>query len=304
MVDRLQKLLEKRAEKLRKKQEREDIKKEKAKEKKKQQRKERAKKLKKKLNQRAYAKRRKEELERRNKTGNDVGPYSIYIMKNNRKIRSVGLYWWKKDAYEAYNNAIQKNQENTRFPDVVETKRYGKSGKSFESQKIKYEIVMVKKVKEGEKTESSFRNEQGKFIKNVILDSNTHIIVEKHDWLVEKKFCIYGYHPYKDKKTYNFILNNMLFCNDDVGEDMRRVMVFKHRVIIQHLEDFDYVTCYDNHQAKQLYDMLQDDVIKAKKKYIVFMGEVVPDRVSQWIDKFEEKTGICRLSLGHCHISH
>ena len=84
-----------------------------------------------------------------------------------------------------------------------------------------------------------------------------------------------------------------------VGDEMRRVMVFKNKVIIQYLDDFDFVTCYDNDQAKTLYDTLQNDITKLKKKYIVFMGEAVPDAASKWLDKFEEKTGISRKSLMH-----
>jgi hypothetical protein len=45
--------------------------------------------------------------------------------------------------------------------------------------------------------------------------------------------------------------------------------------------------------------MLQSDITKLKKKYIVFMGRVVPELVSSWIDKFEEKTGWNRHKLYH-----
>ena len=84
--------------------------------------------------------------------------------------------------------------------------------------------------------------------------------------------------------------------NEDVGEEMRKIMVFKNRVIIQYLEDFDFVTCYDNNQAKTLYDMLQKDITNMKKKYIVFMGETTS---TKWLDKIEEKTGWNRISISH-----
>ena len=39
--------------------------------------------------------------------------------------------------------------------------------------------------------------------------------------------------------------------------------------------------------------------MKAKKKYIVFMGKIVPELVTKWMDKFEEKTGWKRNAIKH-----
>ena len=87
--------------------------------------------------------------------------------------------------------------------------------------------------------------------------------------------------------------------NEDVGEEMRRVMVFKNKLIIQYLDDFDFVTCYNNKQAKTLYDKLEKDVSKLNKKYVVFMGETRATNIKKWLDKMEDKTGWKRNSLMH-----
>ena len=52
-----------------------------------------------------------------------------------------------------------------------------------------------------------------------------------------------------------------------------------------------------NDQCKLLYDKLQADILSLKKKYIVFMGEIVPDLITKWIDRFEEKTGWKRNAI-------
>ncbi len=116
---------------------------------------------------------------------------------------------------------------------------------------------------------------------------------------IKLKGKVYGYHPVKDKKPYTFILENLLLNNEDVGEEMRRIMVFKNKLIIQYLDDFDFVTCYDNKQAKMLYDRLEKDITSLKKRYIVFMGETKSTNIQRWLDKFEEKTGWKRKSLMH-----
>lgn len=288
----LKRLLEIEEERKKRREEKARLKKEKEKEKKRLKSIERRKKQNRKSNKKQYQKRRKEELERRKAEGEEQAYFSIYITKNRKKIRFVANSWWKKEAYRLFNEAIERNKEKAVFPQTVYTNR--KNG-AHEASDVKYEILLVKKVKEGENTVSSFRNDEGKFVDN-ITNWKDHIIVDKHDWLVEEQFGVYGYHPVKDKKTYTFILNNVLLSNEDIGEEMRSVIVYKNRVIFQYLEDFDIITCYDNEQAKKMYDMLQNDVTKLKKKYVVFMGETKDEK---WIDKIEEKTGWNRLSISH-----
>ena len=289
----LKRLLEIEEERKKKREEKERIKKEKETEKKRLKKIEHKKKLRKKQNRRAYLKRRKVELDKHKEMGDEYGYYSVYITKNRKRIRFVGTAWWKIDAYKIYNGAIEGNRKKVVFPKTVETNR--KSG-AHEAIDVKYEILLVKKTQDGEETVKAFRNEGGKFVDNVISDWENHVIIDKDDWYVEEKFGVYGFHPRKDKKTYTFILKNLLLNNEDVGEEMRRVMVYKNKVIIQYLEDFDFISCYDNNQAKTMYDMLQKDISKLKKKYIVFMGETTSDK---WIDRLEDKTGWNRQSILH-----
>ena len=244
-------------------------------------------------NRKSYLKRRQIELDRRKSIGDEYGLFSVYITKNKKKIRYVGRAWWKSDAYKIYNDAIESNCQKAIFPKTLGTNR--KNG-AHEQIDIKYEILLVKKTKEGENNVKAFRNENGKFVNNIITDLENHVIVDKHDWFVEETFGVYGYHPIKDKKTYTFILNNLLLNNEDIGDEMRKIMVYKNKVIIQYLEDFDFITCYNNEQAKKMYDMFEKDITKLKKKYIVFMGET---KSKKWIDKIEEKTGWNRNSILH-----
>lgn len=290
----LKRLLELAEEKRKRKEEKERIKKEKEEEKLRLKKIKHQKMLKKKQNKRAYTKRRNKELEERRKNGDEYAWFSVYVTKNRKKVRFIGSSWWKNDAYQIYNNAIEKNRERIRFP---KTEMFSRKDK--ENIKLNYEILLVKKVQEGEETVAPIKNKEGRYVDNIISDLENHIIVDKDDWFVEEQFGVYGYHPYKQKKTYSFILNNLLFNKEDTGDEMRRIMVFRHRVIIQYLEDFDMISCKDNQQAKKLYDMLQDDVIKAKKKYIVFMGETVTEAASKWLDRLEDKTGQNRTSLLH-----
>lgn len=288
----IKKLLEIEAEKKAKREEREKLKKEQKIEKERLKKLEHKKKLKKKQNKRAYNKRRKAELAERAKIGDEKGYYSLYITKNRKKIRSLGKVTWKSAAYQKFNDAIEKNRENTHFPKTLQEN----SKERNKDTELKYEILLIKKVNEGENTTASFRNEDGKYIDNIIEGCNTHIILEKADWFVEETFQIYGLHPQKQKKPYTYILNDMILPNVDNPYDMKRVMIYHNKLIIQYLEDFDFIVCYNELQCEKLYDKLQSDLEKMKKKYVVFMGHIVPQLVSEWIERFEDKTGWTRAS--------
>ena len=289
----LKRRLEIEAERKRRKEEKARIKKEKEDEKKRIKKIEHLKKLRKKQNRRAYLKRRKAELEKRKENGDEFGYFSIYITKNKKRVKFLGCSWWKTDAYKIYNGAIEKNKSNTIFPKTYSTDR--RKG-SHTKKDLYYEIILVKKVQDGEKTANSFRNKDGKFIESIITDWENHKIIDKHDWFLEETFAIYGYHPKKDRKTYSFIMNKFLVEQEDCADEMKKIMVFKNRVIIQYTDDFDFITCFDNKQARKLYDMLQKDAIRLKMKYVAFMGQT---KSTKWIDKIEEKTGWNRNSIIH-----
>lgn len=288
----LKRQLEIDAERKAKREEKARIKKEKEEEKKRLKKIAHKKKLKSKQNKRAYQKRRNAELERRKHLGDEQGYFSVYITKNRKRIRYIGASWWKTDAYKIFTNAIEGNRKKVLFPQSEITQKN-------EAIPVKYEILLVKKTKEGESNVSEFRNDIGKYVTNIITDWDDHVIIDKADWFIEAKFGIYGYHPYKDKKTYSFILNNLLLNNANTGDEMRRIMIYKNKLIIQYLEDFDFITCYNEDQCEELYAKLQKDITKLKKKYIVFMGKIVSDLISSWIDKFEEKTGWERYKFSH-----
>ena len=119
----LKRLLEIEAERKRKKEEKARIKKEKEEEKKRLKKIEHKKKLKQKQNRRAYLKRRKAQLEERKKIGDEFGSFSIYIVKNHKRIRFIKRTLWKTDAYKIYNEIIEKNRKKTQFPQTIYTER-------------------------------------------------------------------------------------------------------------------------------------------------------------------------------------
>lgn len=277
-------------EKKRKKEERERKKKEKELEKQEKKKIAHKKKLKQKQNKRCYAKRRAKELELRKKNGDEYAYFTILLTKNRKRIKRIGAAWWKTDAYKIYNEAIEKNNSIVEFP----IKYRDKSNTTI--QPVIYEIVLIKKVNENDETIARFRNCDGKFVDNIIIDKIQHIIVAKSEWLVEETFNVYGYHPIKDRKNYSFILNNIILDNVTKKYDIITIMTYKNKLLINYVDDFDFVTCRNSEEAQRLYIKLEKDIPKNYKKNVLFLGEVSKNRTNIIIDKMVEKTGWSRQS--------
>lgn len=281
------------AERKARKAERERIKQEKLKqlekEKKERKRIARKKRLKSKQNKRAYAKRRKVELEQHAKEGDEYGYYMILLMKDKCKTKRLAFRRWRNSIMSDFDNIINKNRDEVSFP-----KHFIKSTDGNSQIKTDYEIVIVELLKNGEDNSTRLRNEHGKYIEHVIVDNKNYALIRKDAWWEEEYFSVYGYDPLTDKKPFKFIMENIVLKNVD-RENMRRIFVHKHRVFIQYDTDFDFISCRNNYDAKRLYDAMLKQC--NNNKYILFTGQLPKTQVSWLYKKMEEKTGWSYLTI-------
>lgn len=278
--ERMQIKAEKEAEKKR-------IKEEKKKEKERLKKIERAKKSRQKINKRYYNKIRAKKLAEKAKAGDEQGSYLVLLVKDKKRYDKLGEYRWKNDAFKAYNEAIEENSK-VGFPVQTLVSKIGNATK-----KVEYEIIIASLLKKDEESNvTQFRNKEGKYVDTVVMDRKRHCIIAKHDWLIEETFYVYGYHPIRDRKTYPFILNNIVLNNINSKDDIRSITTHKNRLFINYINDFDFVVCKNSTEAGRLYLTLQKDIPKEYKDYILFLGEIVQkNSVTKLLDRIAEKTG-------------
>lgn len=267
--------------------ERQKKKKEKEKEKKRLKSIERHKKSRSKSNKKYYAKIRKQQLAERYALGDENTFFTILLTKNRYKVKRIGAARWKTDAYKIFNEAISKNREEVKFP--VEFANTDTNGQ----RKNIYELVMITSSPDGERI-TKLKNKEGKYVDNIIRDKSNHIIVDKHEWLIEETFHVYGYHPLRDRKTYDFILNEVLLKNIFDKYDIRTIITYRNKVFIKYIDDFDFILCKDASEAIRLAAKLEKDAPKELKKNIIYLGEINRKFVPQLVNDMIEKTGWTR----------
>lgn len=296
----LEKILKRREEERLKKEEKERIKAEKKAEKERLKKIEHKKKLRKKQNKRAYKKRREAQLEERRKNHDKFAYYMIVIMKNRKRVKRIGTTWWKTDAYNIYNNAIEENESSVICPVEIHETANGIPVDGSSTIDIKYEIMIVEKIGKDEDKVKKFKNEDGKFIDNVIIDSDYKIIA-KHNWLVEEKYSVYGFHPKKQRKDAHYILEEMLLKNS-CRDNTKRVFLYNNKIVIQYDTDFDFITCKTDKEAERLYDILEKNVKKQKKnKFILFTDKLNKNMTTWFLNEMEKKTGWTREACKRIH---
>lgn len=289
----LERLKREKAERERKKAEREEKKRQKEQAKKEEQRKKHKKVMRHRANKRYYKKKRGIVLKQHKEKGDVYAYHMVLVMRNNHVVERIGAAWWRSTAYEIYNNAIEKNRKEVKFPlQITEQSKIGKT-EVRKAQKEKFEIMIVQKIKEGESNVAHFRDEYGRLVENVIInDKGAHVIVDKDYWLVPEHFKVYGYHPVKDRKDFDFILNELVL-NRDKHPDIRRVFTYLNKLIIQYDLDFDFVTCKTKTEAQRLYNTLEKFV--GDSDYVFFTGTITSREQSMlFLNKLEEKTGWSR----------
>ena len=278
------------AEREAKKAEREKKRKEKEKEKLRLKRERHRKVVKSRQNRRYYKKVRAKRLKERAKNGDVYGYYMVLLMKNRQRIGKIGKAWWKTEAYRLFNDAIAANREDVKYP--VKICESGNSGKTWSNE---YEIIIVQKVTDDVfKDKVTFiRDEHGKFIEHAIIDNDKYIILDKAEWYVDEKFNVYGYHPIKNRKTFKFILDNIVL-KDLERDTSRRIFTYKNKLVVQYDSDFDFVTCKTQEEAERLYDTIQSET--DGNPYLLFTGRLSKDMGRWFVDEMMEKTGWTRAA--------
>ena len=133
----------------------------------------------------------------------------------------------------------------------------------------KDEYLILEKNRYGDKEDGLLRNEYGKIIKHKIINSTKWIIREKAIRLIEETFWVYGYDPKADRKTYQWIFNDLLIGNLDTQYDIIRILVYKNKLIIKYdSKPISMIMCKNKSDAIRLYNKISEDVRNNKLKQI------------------------------------
>ena len=199
--------------------------------------------------------------------------YKIVSCRNGKQNKFVGKYKTIEDAYEKFN---ELKENKVIFPRT--TKNFGALENSLD------EYLLIER---SDSDNSVLRNEYGKLVEQT-LNTEGWIVADKFRYYQEETFSIFGFDKRSERKTFQWIYDNMLYYGIDTKFDFKRVLVYKNKVIFKYDDDYmDIIICKCYSDAVRFYNMMQEWAKKDKSKQILFVGDY--SELSERRTKLEEE---------------
>lgn len=190
--------------------------------------------------------------------------YKIITTINGKQNGYIGSYQTYADAYAKLQELIKTNDE------VVFPRKF------LNSEIINFskdEFLILEKNRHGDKEDGLLRNEYGKIVKHKITNNTKWVVREKAVRLIEETFWVYGHDPKADRKTYQWIFNELLLANIETQYDIIRILVYKNKLIVKYdAKPMSMVMCKNRSDAIRLYNTLSEEIRKCKLKQIICVG--------------------------------
>lgn len=210
----------------------------------------------------------------------------IIVTSYNKQISQLYSNNLYSRALKKFNELVEENRKNVIFP----IKYISNKNISRQLCESKYEILLIKYVPEGENKVTELKDEYGKYVKNEI-ENRQWAVMEKHEYLIEETFFVYGYNPRTERKDFSFIFENFINKNKNNNEYFKRVILFLNKLVIEYDNDLDFVVCKNKEDAIRLYNAIEERCKKEKIKNIFFSGFAKGPYRYELIEKIIRKTG-------------
>jgi hypothetical protein len=207
------------------------------------------------------------------------------VLVNRKKLITDVLYTRDKDqAIQKFNKILFDNNSNIRLPKKTIVAMH-------EIYPADYELLLLKGRKDSDPEKILHRNDIGQF-EEVKTNNPKWIIYIKEPFLFEETFWVYGYHPRRDRKDYNFILNNILYNNlSKTGAIQKKVILYYNKIVIEDdNENIEIITCKTADESIRLYNEMEKESNLNKIKTIFWAGFAKGDNKLSTINKIQKKT--------------
>lgn len=224
-------------------------------------------------------------------------PWDYIIVKTNeyKQSKYIGRYHTIQDAYAKKEELLDQNKS------VIFPRQYvnnGTKNKDIYSARTEY-LILKKNTEEAEPVK--LRNDYGTLVEHVVT-SDKWTICDKFPCLEEETFWVYGFSNKKDRKTADWIINELIINKIESKEDSILIYLYNNKVIFKYNdEDFEFVICKSISDAIRLYNFIEEQTKKVKQVYMAGATNGRSKRGRETIQMIAQKTGwsiykVCRRS--------
>lgn len=214
--------------------------------------------------------------------------YSIILVNHGKQLKTIYSDTTEIKIYKKFNELLKENK-NVSFPI-----QYNSLDAMVESE---YELVIIKCKEFGDKDVNKIRDEYGQFT-NYKSSDEDWIVVDRANYNIEETFWVYGYHPLLQRKTFDWIFDNIISKDAKNKYMFKSILVYLNKILIECNGKLDLVMCKNKKDAVRFYNQVEKWCTERKMKYIMFMGDIAHSKhKSDWMDKIQELTHWNRMKI-------
>lgn len=215
---------------------------------------------------------------RRNKTK----IYSIILANHGKQLHTLYTCSTEKSVYKKFNEMLEENK-NVIFPVNYNNAKH----KMINAD---YELIIIKCKSEEDSDINLIRDEYGKYVKYESSDKDW-IIIDRASYAMEETFWVYGFHPRLQRKTFSWVFENFIADNADNKYAFKSIQVYNNKILIECQGKLDMVICKNKQDAIRFYNLAEEECIKKKLKYILFMGDLRKSQFKlEWMKRIQDLT--------------
>ena len=176
--------------------------------------------------------------------------FKIVSCHNGKQDGYVGRYKTAEEAYEDLER-LKEQSSSVMFPKIIENRRDGIG-------ECKYEYLLLEKNRYGDKEDARIQNEYGMFVRQET-NSDKWVVYDKVRYNVEETFWIYGMSPRNDRKTFQWISDNMILTGFDDTNRFKRISIYKNKVLLRDDNGgLEMVLCKTQGEAVRFYNKVNE----------------------------------------------
>lgn len=209
--------------------------------------------------------------------------YRIILTNRSRQVDELYMSSSEADAFSEFNKLLEAAKS------VEMPMRY--NNEKTEIVECDYELMVIKVRSEGEGKVTQVMDDMGRFV-DYEASNDSWVILERSRYSKEETFFVYGHHPRHDRKTYRWIMDNLILGRKPSRYSFLTVRLYLNKLIVGDGDDMDIVICKNKSDALRLYNKLEEEKMERRIRFVAFMGDLAYSKYkSMWIDKICSRTG-------------
>ena len=214
--------------------------------------------------------------------------YSIILVNHGKQLKTIYSDTTEIKIYKKFNELLKENKKVS-FPI-----QYNSLDEMVESE---YKLVIIKCKEFGDKDVNKIRDEYGQFT-NYESSDEDWIVVDRANYNIEETFWVYGYHPLLQRKTFDWIFDNIISKDAKNKYMFKSILVYLNKILIEYNGKLDLILCKNKKDAVRFYNQVEKWCTEKKMKYIMFIGDIAHSKYkSDWMDKIQELTHWNRMKI-------